>query len=264
MKVRLCYKIVQIVLLFIGGLAIAGIIFPILGVLCKPAYAKQKRDALKLAWLKWFSAILNLQIINEGELPNKPRLLVSNHISWLDIIVLGCFSPAHFVAKSDILAWPVIGYLAKQGGTVFVKRGDKQQVKAIAEEMVWLLKQNSTVIAFPEGTTTDGDGVLPFHASLFQPALLIKAPVQAIAIHYEGAAKRLAPFIDEDDFVPHLIRMLSLDKIEVRVVFHPTISTVGKDRQSVSNEARAMILESVTGERLDTAISVLKRYQPFA
>lgn len=259
LKLRLCYKIALITLLFGYGLIIAGVIFPALGVLCKPVRAKHKRETLKLAWLKWFARILNLQITHEGELPGKAHLLVSNHISWVDIIVLGQFSPAHFVAKSDVLAWPVIGYLASQGGTIFVRRGDKQQARAIAEEMVWLLKQNSTIVAFPEGTTTKGDVVLPFHASLFQSALLTKASVQPIALQYEGEAKLLAPFIGDDEFVPHLFRMLSLDKIAVHVVFHPTIGTAGKNRQSVSNEARGMILESVIGEQHQTTVSMLKR-----
>lgn len=249
LKIRLCYKIALIALLFGCGLIIAGVIFPALGVLGKPAFAKHSRGLLKLAWLKWFAMILNLQISREGELPSKGNLLVSNHISWIDIIVLGQFAPAHFVAKSDVLAWPVIGYLARQGGTIFVRRGDKQQAKAIAEEMVWLLKQNGTVIAFPEGTTTNGEDVLPFHASLFQAALLTRASVQPITLQYEGEAKLLAPFIGEDEFVPHLIKMLSLDKIAVHIVFHPPISTAGKSRQSVSNEAREMILESLTVEQ---------------
>jgi lyso-ornithine lipid O-acyltransferase len=259
LRLRLFYKITLIVLLFISGLIIAAIIFTTLGVLSKPSLAKGRQDALKLAWLKWFSWILGLHIITKGKPLNQPALLVSNHISWVDIIVLGQFAPAHFVAKSDILAWPIIGYLAKQGGTIFVRRGDKQQVKAIAEEMVWLLKQNSTVIAFPEGTTTKGDGVLPFHASLFQAALLTKAVVQPVAIQYLGEITQYAPFIGEDEFVPHLLKMLVMDKIEVCVTFLPMIATAGKNRQSVSNEARAMILENVTGEQRHTAIPLLKR-----
>jgi lyso-ornithine lipid O-acyltransferase len=259
MKLRLFHKITLIVLLFISGLIIAAIIFPTLGVLSKPSKVKVRRDALKLAWLKWFSWILGLKIITTGKPLNQPALWVSNHISWVDIIVLGQFAPAHFVAKSNILTWPVIGYLAKQGGTVFVRRGDKQQARAIAEGMVWSLKQSSTVIAFPEGTTTLGDDVLPFHASLFQAALLTKAVVQPVAIQYQGEATHYAPFIGEDEFVPHLLKMLAMDKIAVSVTFLPTIATAGKNRQSVSNEARAMILESVTGGNLPVTISVANR-----
>jgi lyso-ornithine lipid O-acyltransferase len=259
LKLRLCYKIALIVLLFAGGLIIAGVIFPTLGVLDKPASTKHNREILKLAWLKWFAIILNLQITQEGELPSKANLLVSNHISWVDIIVLGQFAPAHFVAKSDILTWPIIGYLAKQGGTVFVRRGDKQQARAIAEEMVWLLKQSSTVIAFPEGTTTLGDDVLPFHASLFQAALLTKAVVQPVAIRYLSETAHVAPFVGEDEFVPHLLKMLAMDKIEVSVTFLPTIATAGKNRLSVSNEARDYILSSVTGGNQSVKIAAAKR-----
>jgi lyso-ornithine lipid O-acyltransferase len=258
LKLRLCYKVCLIVLLFIAGVVIAAIIFPVLDVFCKPDGAKLKHGALKLAWLRWFRGILDLEISKVGNPSGKASLMVSNHISWLDIIVLGSFLPAHFVAKSDILAWPVIGYLAKRGGTVFVRRGDKQQAKAIAEEIIWLLKQNSTVIAFPEGTTTKGDEVLPFHASLFQSAVLAKAPVQPVAMNYLGETKQYAPFVGEDAFIPHLIKMLSLDKIEVSVDFLPCIDVSGKNRHSVSNEARALIMESITEKQEKTVISKVR------
>jgi lyso-ornithine lipid O-acyltransferase len=248
LRLRLCYKIFLITLLFVSGLFIAVIIFPALGVLCKPSRAKYQRGALKMAWLTWFSAIVRLHIIKEGEPIDNAGLLVCNHISWLDIIILGRFLPAYFVAKSDILAWPVIGYLAKQAGTIFIHRGDKQQVKATTEKMLWLLKRNSIVIAFPEGTTTKGDTVLSFHASLFQPALLTKSVIQPVAIQYEGEAKKHAPFIGEDAFVPHLIKMLSLERIVVRVVFLSYIYTAGKNRHSVCNEARSMILDCISGK----------------
>jgi lyso-ornithine lipid O-acyltransferase len=228
LRLRLCYKIFLITLLFVSGLFIAVIIFPALGVLCKPSRAKYQRGALKMAWLTWFSAIVRLHIIKEGEPIDNAGLLVCNHISWLDIIILGRFLPAYFVAKSDILAWPVIGYLAKQAGTIFIHRGDKQQVKATTEKMLWLLKRNSIVIAFPEGTTTKGDTVLSFQ--------------------YEGDAKKHAPFIGEDAFVPHLIKMLSLERIVVRVVFLSYIYTAGKNRHSVCNEARSMILDCISGK----------------
>jgi 1-acyl-sn-glycerol-3-phosphate acyltransferase len=240
-KLRLLYKLALIILLFSYGLIIAGCAFPIINLLCSANRGRSKRDALKTHWLKIFSAIVNLSITQEGELPKQATLIVSNHISWLDIIVIGQYLPAYFVAKSDILSWPIIGYLSKQGGTIFIRRGDKKHIKATTEKMVWVLKQNSTIIAFPEGTTTKGDEVLGFHASLFQPALLTKSAIQPVVIQYQGAAKKQAPFIGEDDFIPHLIKMLSMDKIEVRVCFLPLIKSSGRDRHSVGVEAREMI-----------------------
>jgi len=247
-KIRLYYRLFLIIILFINGLIIAAGVFPALSLLYSAGHAKAKRDALKTLWLRWFSAIVKLQIARDGALPEQGALLVSNHISWLDIIVIGQYLPAYFVAKSDISNWPVIGYLAGQGGTIFIRRGDKQHIKITAEKMLWLLKQNSNIIAFPEGTTTKGDEVLHFHASLFQPALLTKSVIQPVAIQYQGAAKEHAPFVGDDDFVSHLLKMLTLDKIEVRLSFLPVINSSGKDRHSVSLETRTSIWEKIAGD----------------
>jgi 1-acyl-sn-glycerol-3-phosphate acyltransferase len=241
LKIRLYFKLFLIIVLFLNGLIIAAGIFPALTLLYPTAKAKAKRDALKKRWLGWFSAILNLNTVIVGEAPEQGALLISNHISWLDIIVIGQLIPAFFVAKSDISNWPVIGYLASQGGTIFIRRGDKQHIRTTAEKMMWLLKQNSNIIAFPEGTTTKGDEVLPFHSSLFQPALLTRSIVQPVVLQYQGVAKEQAPFVGDDDFIPHLLKMLRLNKIEVKLTFLPVINSSGTDRQAVSLQAREMI-----------------------
>jgi len=250
LKTRPLYKLALIILLFSHGLIIAGGVFPVLNLLCSANNAKSRRDRLKTHWLKRFSAIVNLHVTQEGELPEPGTLLVSNHISWLDIIAIGQYLPAYFVAKSDISSWPIIGYLSRQGGTIFIRRGDKKHIKATTEKMVWVLKQKCNIIAFPEGTTTKGDEVLGFHASLFQPALLTRSAIQPVALQYRGAAEQHAPFIGDDDFIPHLIKMLSLDKIEVRVCFLPVIKSSGRDRHSVGVEAREMIFKAISNDSL--------------
>ena len=246
LKLRLLYKFFCIICLFFYGLIIAGIVFPVLHFFCSANKAKSKRDRLKIHWLKVFSSIMKLSVIREGELPKDGALLISNHISWLDIIVIGQYLPVYFVAKSDISSWPIIGYLSRQGGTIFIRRGNKKSIKATTEKMIWVLKQNSNIVAFPEGTTTLGNEVLSFHASLFQPALLTKSVIQPVVIQYDGAAKHQAPFIGEDDFVRHLIKMLCLDKVEVSLSFLPVIKSLGKDRHTVCAEAREKIYEKIS------------------
>jgi 1-acyl-sn-glycerol-3-phosphate acyltransferase len=246
LKLPLLYKFFCIICLFFYGLIIAGIVFPVLHFICSANKAKSKRDRLKIHWLKVFSSIMKLSVIREGELPKDGALLISNHISWLDIIVIGQYLPVYFVAKSDISSWPIIGYLSRQGGTIFIRRGNKKSIKATTEKMIWVLKQNSNIVAFPEGTTTSGNEVLSFHASLFQPALLTKSVIQPVVIQYDGAAKHQAPFIGEDDFVRHLIKMLCLDKVEVRLSFLPVIKSLGKDRHTVCVEAREKIYEKIS------------------
>ena len=242
---RQCYKVFLVVLLFIAGLIIAGIIYPLLAVFCAPPTAKNEQNRLKVLWLRWFGRIIGLRVEQTGEPAQAPCLLVSNHVSWLDICIIGQLTPAHFVAKSDISGWPVIGFLARQSGTVFIRRGSKQQAKQTAERMAWLLKKRQTVCAFPEGTTTQGDHVLPFHSFLFQPALLTKAAVQPVSLEYINSAQIRAPFIGDKAFLPHLFKLLSLPQIDARIIFHPALTTAGKNRQTVSSESRACILAAL-------------------
>jgi len=239
------FKLFLIFLLFVTGLFFTSVLFPLADLFLTKNHAKNIRDKLKNQWLKWVRAIINIHVEQQGELPERTALVVSNHISWLDIVVLGLCFPPYFVAKRDILDWPVIGFIARQAGTIFIRRGDKQNILATAERMVWLLKQNSHIIAFPEGTTTNGDEVLGFHASLFQPAMLTKSLVQPVAIEYLGITKTLAPFVGDDEFIPHLVKILSLEKIEVKVNFLPAINPSNKSRQAVCNESRAAIIAAL-------------------
>ncbi|PPD39528.1 MAG: 1-acyl-sn-glycerol-3-phosphate acyltransferase [Methylobacter sp.] len=254
-KSRLYYRLLLVALLAVAGCFIAGVIFPSVNLLCTVKTARNHRDALKKRWLCWFSSIVNLNVIKEGDFSGQPGLIVSNHVSWLDIILIGQYLPAYFVAKSDIASWPVFGFMSRQAGTVFIRRGEKKHIFETAEKMVWLLKQNRNIIVFPEGTTTRGEDVLHFHASLFQPALLTKATIFPVAIQYLGDAKHLAPFVDDDDLLPHLINMLSLDRIDVRLSVLPMIDGTGKSRHAVSHEARELILSRISPDVADIAKS---------
>ncbi len=245
LKLLLLYKIPLIILLFFIGFILAVAIFPSLSLCCSEHNARTWNNALKRHWLKSFGRIIQLDISKVGDLPHSPTFVVSNHVSWLDIIVLGQFIPGYFVAKSDISGWPVVGYLARQAGTIFIRRGDKQHIKEIAERMAWLLQHHSNIMAFPEGTTTQGDTVLNFHASLFQPALLTQSTIQPIAIQYTGLAEHNAPFIGDDAFLPHLINILKMDKVAVHVKLLTPISPLDNTRQSISQASRAMILAEV-------------------
>lgn len=247
-KVRLFFKAHRLALLFLIGFLIAGGIFPTIGLLLPPVRAKHLRDEIKLRWLRSFSSILNLKVLKNGSLAAGPAFVVSNHVSWLDIIVLGQFVPGCFAAKSDIASWPLIGYLSRQAGTVFIRRGDKKQILQTTEIMSWQLRQKGNVLVFPEGTTTAGDEVLDFHASLFQPAMLTKATIQPAAIRYLHQAKEAAPFIGDDEFVSHLFKILELEGIEVRLDFLPMIDAEGKTRNTISSDARQLIENALRTE----------------
>ncbi len=239
------YKLSFIALLFMAGLVLTAVVFPLANWLLTKNPAKKFCDTAKKQWLIWVAAVIGLNVEQHGEWPERTALIVSNHISWLDIVILGRCFPPYFVAKRDILDWPVISFLARQIGTIFIRRGDKKNILETSERMVWLLKQNTHVIFFPEGTTTAGTDVLNFHASLFQPAMLTKSLVQPVAIEYLGAAKAIAPFVGDDPFIPHLIKVLSLDTVKVRLTFLPPVNTCGKSRQTVCNESRTAVLAAI-------------------
>jgi len=216
LRFRLWLKAALIVLMFLWGLFATGLIWPFLGLMLgrKAGFFQEQ---IRRNWCVTVCRILNVKVEVVG-LPNaQTKLFVANHISWVDIIALGARHPLLFVAKEEVADWPVMGYLARRLGTLFVRRGDAEQTNSIAEQMAWQLRQGRQIMLFPEGTTTNGERVLRFHAKLLHPAQLAQVQVQAVGLEYQGQAKNYAPFIGDDDFLPHLLQILTLDRIHLRV-----------------------------------------------
>jgi 1-acyl-sn-glycerol-3-phosphate acyltransferase len=176
-------------------------------------------DSILRHWYASICRILGVNLTIKGEICPTAGLMVSNHVSWLDILALGSLQTADFVAKEEVASWPVLGFLVNKAGTLFVRRGDNQQTQGIAEQIAWRLRQGRRVIVFPEGTSTDGKRVLRFHSKLFQPMQLTGATVQAVALQYRNAAVDQAPFIGDDEFLPHLLRLIKLDRIDLHIHF---------------------------------------------
>ena len=230
-------KLILIIACFGVSFIITGIMCPLASRLYNTKQAGHKKNQMKSYWMRLLGRCLNLKIQVEGTPIPGAALIVCNHISWIDIVAIGAHVPGCFIAKSDLLRWPIIGFITRQSGNIFVKRGNKQQVRQTTEQIAWILKQDLKIIAFPEGTTSDGKQLLPFHASLFQPALLTKTPIQPLVIEYLGTARKLAPYIDDDVFIPHLWCILGLKEIQIRLSFMDVIETSNKTRQSVKHES---------------------------
>ena len=121
-------------------------------------------------------------------------LLLANHISWLDIVAIHAVAPqARFVSKADVLAWPLLGWLIKGAGTLFIERERKRDALRVLHQVAEALKAGDTVAVFPEGTTGDGATLLPFHANLLQAAIATGTPVQRVALRYSDPAPSLQP-----------------------------------------------------------------------
>lgn len=238
---RLLYRGALIGAMFLLGLLAVALVMPGL----RRVFDRQAQpwcEAIVKGWDRTVCRILHLNIRVTGRPDPAAGLIVANHISWLDIIAMGAQQPCVFVAKEDVADWPVMGVLAKGIGTLFIRRGDAEQSAATSETMTWLLRRGARLMLFPEGTTTRGDQVLRFHGKLFQPAQRAGANVQAVALRYTGLAANLVPFIGEDDFLPHLLRILRLRDINLHLHYCPTLP-VGLRRDQLAKTSRLQITE---------------------
>lgn len=163
---------------------------------------------------------VHVEVTVHGEMPDEQALWVSNHISWLDIPVVGSVSKVFFLAKAEIESWPVIGALARAGGALFIKRGsgDSHHVK---NQIAKLLVQNVPILFFPEATTTDGRSVKKLHGKLLAAAIETNTPVQPVVICYvndQGEQDMVVPFIGDMTFATHLGHIMDIDKIHAHVM----------------------------------------------
>ncbi len=155
---------------------------------------------------------LDIESQVEGE-PPSCGLVVSNHLSYLDILIISAAMPCFFVAKAEIGGWPYFGKAARVGGTIFLNRSSLASAMTVAEQIAERLRLPVPVLLFPEGTSTDGTRVLRFHSRLIDPATTAGAPITAAAIRYAiggGVAERELCWYGDEGFVTHLWRVLGV------------------------------------------------------
>jgi 1-acyl-sn-glycerol-3-phosphate acyltransferase len=170
-------------------------------------------------------------------------LVVGNHVSWIDIYVINAWRPTPFVSKAEIRKWPVVGWLAQQLGTVFVQREKRSDAKRIMHELANRLLAGEMMCVFPEGTTTDGTSLLPFHANMFQAAVSASAPVQPICLMYEDARGMLstAPaYIGDMSLNDSLDALLRAAPLTAHLYVCNPLAP-GADRRLLASEAQAAV-----------------------
>lgn len=195
-------------------------------------------------WARCFCFFLNIhfQVVGEFE-PSPNALIVSNHIGSTDIYVLGSCFKAFFVSKAEVSQWPLVGWLSRFGGAIFVDRSRRHQVVSTISDIRNRLENGCSVITFPEGRATDGADVIPFKSSHFQAAVLAKRPVLPVMIRYlDPNTPSIACWYNRD-FFSHMLALLKNAKLEVKVYILPEISGV-EDRRILANESRRLIREA--------------------
>lgn len=173
----------------------------------------------------------------------KAGLLVSNHLSYIDILLLSSLQPGVFVSKSEVKGWPVFGWFSQVAGTVFVRRAKRGEVGEISNQMHGLLQEGHLVILFPEGTSSGGEVVLPFKSSLLEPAVGQKSPLFAACITYslaDGTPSEDVCYWRDMTFFPHAVKLLGKKFVKARVGF-AEIKEPANDRKELARQLHAEV-----------------------
>ncbi len=213
-----------------------------------PSLDQQKRDAWIQRWSGWVLRVLGVKIEVTGASASIPSnaLIVGNHVSWLDIVVLHSQRSAAFIAKAEIQSWPLVGLLVERSGTIFIERGKRHAVHAVLQTAIQRLGDQRNVAVFPEGTTNNGYELLPFHGNMFEAAVRAHAPVQPIAVVYRDAQAKFPAameFVGDTTFVGSLLKVLGCNDIVARVSILPLIETQDKSRHDLAMQSQALIAE---------------------
>jgi 1-acyl-sn-glycerol-3-phosphate acyltransferase len=211
-----------------------------------PRLNEPQREARVQAWSLRMLALLGVGLEVRGQPPkNGPVLLVANHISWLDILVMHAACYCRFVSKADVKQWPLIGTLATGGGTIYIERESRRDALRVVHHVTASLKRGEVVAVFPEGTTGDGATLLPFHANLIQAAISADAPVQPVALSFVDAAtggiSQSPSYIGDETMVGSVWRTLSGPPLVAMVRYGQPEQAAGRSRREWAADLRSAV-----------------------
>lgn len=217
-----------------------------LALLPWPHRRRKWQDRVRARWAAEVGRLLGLVWRVEGRPPEPPFLLVTNHVSYADVFVLMALTGAQFVAKAEVGSWPLVGHLCRVSGTLLIDRGSKRDLLRVSRGIEERIAAGGGVVVFPEGTTGRGDALLPFKPSLLEAAVRGGSPVWYGTIVYrypDGSPPGDAVVWWGDAlFVPHIVRLLRVPRIEAVVTFGPEPLTAD-DRKVLAGRLRAAMSE---------------------
>lgn len=235
-------RVAHLAIHLLYGVCVAGLVFPFLDEL--------QRNLRIQRWSARLLAILRIQLHVAGAPPaDGPALIVANHISWLDIFVINAACPARFVAKREVRAWPVVGWLCARVGTLFIDRGLRHETGRINQAMQTALERGEKVAVFPEGTTSVEVG--RFHASLLHAAPATGAPVWPVALRYRtpsGERADAVDYIGETCFMDSLTIIAGQPAIHAELLFALPVESAGRTRRELAHRVRHEIVAMLGGE----------------
>ncbi|MCR5866904.1 1-acyl-sn-glycerol-3-phosphate acyltransferase [Aquincola sp. J276] len=227
---RAAWRLLRALLQLLKGVAIVALKFPSLDA------AGRHREIQR--WSAGVLKALGVALVVEGHPRAGAGLVVANHVSWLDIAALhACCPQARFVSKADVLGWPVVGWLVRSVGTLFIERASKRDALRVVHQMAEALQAGQCVAVFPEGTTSDGQGVLPFHANLLHAAITTATPIQPAVLRYADPLHAVSPaaeFVGNTTLLQSVWNIVSARGLTVRVRWLPSQASAHADRRALA------------------------------
>lgn len=232
-------KLVRGAVHVLGGWLTIKLVFPRLN----PA----QRDARVQIWALQMLRLVGIRVAVRGLPPTHgPLLLVANHISWLDILVLHAARHCRFVSKSELRHWPMIGTLATGAGTLYIERESRRDAMRVVHHMAQSLRDGDILAVFPEGTTSDGRTLLPFHANLIQAAVSTDAPVLPVALQFvettSGEPSFAPRYIGDDTLIGSIWRTLAGPGITAVVSYGLPQHAQGRSRRDWAGDLRDEVM----------------------
>ena len=235
-------RLLRVLVHLLHGVVIVALSFKRLG--------PSERQARIQGWSAALLRHLGVQLTVIGQAQPHAGLLVANHVSWLDITAIHSACPrARFVSKADVLKWPLLGWLIRQGGTLFIERERKRDAMRVVHEMAAAMQAGDLVAVFPEGTTGEGPQVLPFHANLLQAAIAARMPVQPVVLRYRQPGQPFAEaavYVGETSLAQSLWWIACARGLAVEVCFLPPEDATSLDRRALAERLRASIQATLT------------------
>lgn len=208
----------------------------------------QRAQAIQ-GWARRLLVILGVSLRTDGPPPAAGSLVVANHVSWLDIMAVDAVHPCRFIAKADVHRWPLLGALVAGAGTLFIERSSRRDAMRVVHQVAERLRAGDVLACFPEGTTSDGSTVLPFHANLLQAALVTDQPVVPLGVAYRPAGasdaalqRHAAPvYVGDMTLLASLWRVLRARDLVVELRWGEPQRAHGRDRRTWAADLRAEV-----------------------
>jgi len=219
-----------------------------------PAFSASRQLKEMQRWSQSLLKILNVQMrvhAHQGPLRKEGQLVLANHISWLDVFVINANTPARFVAKSDVRSWPLIGWMVRRSGTLFIRREYRRDATRANQLVTNCLLGGERVAIFPQGTTTDGTEPVQFHSAMVQSAIDAKCTVQPLSIRYhddQGRALTAVAFTGHTTFAASLWRILCLSQLNVTVTYLGELHCLDSARREIAKAAQVAVNASLESQ----------------